>query len=519
MAGDASGFSFKDLVELFFLYGPFFITLFIMIYGIRHAKAALDTAGNSKPRDKDAVHFSRQIYVSVWIFSGILVIACCTWWFKNYDQESKKKFVKHMDISDAQPTDRFEPRSDHVFVRTSEINDPSRRRDEIVVINEKPFVENDEIEIVHKKGNDPISVFPVRISDLGAVNRTSYKLVLNNGLYQLKPKHPPLSHALAKVAGFPGINSAYAAELRTIESKPLSRSMDRNVEKISKENARPRPEFTEKSIAKSSGSASGRATSAAPSTVAPTVVAPAPLSAPSPTLQQDYWVGQLGQKRQTIGRQLEALDAMANMLNSNSATLDLLRAVPGSENRGETVLSLLLNLAKHQDKLLAYKANLLLEKNHYDRLLVAVTAANSVTTPDNQRQILLALTEQQWQMIASIAPAPQKNNVTMQQTTYAKRSNPVGSATMDGTKYFALISWPALTEKQVDCAAEKIFRHNIESVSLAGEQQNIKKNRSVALVFDSRAEASIFADSISVCGARTEFVYHGDRRLAAAIAR
>ena len=131
-----------------------------------------------------------------------------------------------------------------------------------------------------------------------------------------------------------------------------------------------------------------------------------------------------------------------------------------------------------------------------------MTAANSVTSPDNQRQILLALTEKQWEMIANMSPATQKSGVTLQQTNYAKKSNPVASATLDGTKYFALISWPMLTGKQVNCAAEKIFRHNIDSASLATEQKNIKNNRSVALVFDSRAEASIFADSIGVCGAK-----------------
>ena len=88
----------------------------------------------------------------------------------------------------------------------------------------------------------------------------------------------------------------------------------------------------------------------------------------SPVVQLDYWAGQLSQKRQTIGRQLEALDALTNILGNNRTALDLLRGIPGSETKGETLLSLLLNLAKHQDKLLAYKAGQLLEKKRLSAL-------------------------------------------------------------------------------------------------------------------------------------------------------
>ncbi len=479
----ATGFSLKDGVELFFLYGPFFITLFIMIYGIRQAKGALDKADDANPPRQDALRLYRRIYVAVWVFSGALVVACCAWWFVNFDNESKKKYVLRMDISDAQPTDRFEPKTEGVFVRTQDINDPDLRRDEFVVVQEKPFLDGDEIEIVHKKGGDAVFRYPIRLADLKEKKGSAFRLKLENGQYQLVPKQSQPVPANKSAAELFGVTSAHAQSGHTIiYSKRIEPAavVDQNA-----------------GLAKPGAS----------------LTMPA-ANSPAPATIQDYWADQLSRKRQTIGRQIEALDALDASLAKDRAAIDLLRPIAAAEIKGETLLSLLLNLSRHQDKLLAYKAQRLLEKTSYTSSVIKV-ATTTGYSPEVQRQALIALNEKQWKGIGAEVSALDKASVSRQQANFAKTPTPVPSATFDGTKYYALVTWPALIESQTKCLAEKLKQQKSESGSSVVDLGNISKGSSVSFTFDSRADATVFADSVKGCGAKTEFVYFGDKRLAA----
>ena len=482
MTTGATGFSLKGLVEVFFLYGPFFITLFIMIYGIRQAKGALDKADDANPPRQEALRLYRRIYVAVWVFSGALVVACCAWWFVNFDNESKKKYVLRMDISDAQPTDRFEPKTEGVFVRTQDINDPDLRRDEFVVVQEKPFLDDDEIEIVHKKGGDAVFRYPIRLSDIKDKKGSAFRLKFENGQYQLVPKQPLAVPATKSAAEFFGIASAHAQSGRSI-------IYGKRIE---------------------------------PAAINPNAVLPklgASLStpaakSPTPATLQDYWADQLSRKRQTIGRQIEALDALDAPLARDRAGIDLLRPIAEAETKGETLLSLLLNLSRHQDKLLAYKAQRLLEKANYTSAVIKVATATGYS-PELQRQALIALNEKQWKGIGAEVSALDKASVTRQQASFAKTPTPVPSATFDGTKYYALVTWPALIENQARCLIEKLSQQKRESGLPVIDQRNISTGSAMSFTFDSRADATVFADSVKGCGAKTEFVYFGDKRLAA----
>ncbi len=64
------------------------------------------------------------------------------------------------------------------------------------------------------------------------------------------------------------------------------------------------------------------------------------------------------------------------------------------------------------------------------------------------------------------------------------------------------------------------WRHNkFDAASLRDQQRRMREPGAIALAFDSRAEATVFADSVKSCGAKIDFVYQGDKRLAAAAAR
>ena len=478
----ASGFSLKDGVELFFLYGPFFITLFIMIYGIRQAKGALDKAEDANPPRQDALRLYRRIYVAVWVFSGALVVACCAWWFVNFDNESKKKYVLRMDISDAQPTDRFEPKTEGVFVRTQDINDPDLRRDEFVVVQEKPFLDGDEIEIVHKKGGDAVFRYPIRLADLKEKKGSAFRLKFENGQYQLVPKQPLAIPATKSAAEFFGIASAHAQSSRSI-------IYGKRIEPAA--------------VDQNAGLAKPGASLAMPAA-----------NSPTPAKIQDYWADQLSRKRQTIGRQIEALDALDASLARDRAAIDLLRPIAEAETKGETLLSLLLNLSRHQDKLLAYKAQRLLEKSNYTSSVIKVATATGYA-PEVQRQALIALNEKQWKGIGAEVSALDKASVSRQQANFAKTPTPVPSATFDGTKYYALVTWSALSENQAKCLTAKLNLQKSGGGSPVVDQGNISTGSAMSFTFDSRADATVFADSVKGCGGKTEFVYFGDKRLSA----
>ena len=475
--------SFGDWAAVFFLYGPFFITLFIMIYSVRQAKMAVDKADQARPRDAEAARLFRRIYLGVWIFSAILVVSCCTWWFINYSSESGKKYVWHLDISNAQPTDRLEPNSTGVFARTQNAGDPDLRHDEFVVVKEKSPKANEVIEIVHKKGADAVYTYPIRVADLSQNEEASFKLVFDNGRYQLMPKHPLTVPNGKSTTELLGVSLAYAEIRNPIVGKPVD--------------VKPSTPFV------------GAQKFSLPSKNSATAQAASPLSL------QDFWSDQLIQKRQTIGRQIEALEALEELQIKNQNAIELLRPVATSEIKGETLLSALLNLSRHQDKLLAFKAQRLLDKTNYLSSVIKVATATNDISPEVQRQVLIALNEKQWESVANEVAAQQKVNISRQQKIYSKTATPVPSATYDGTRYFSVISWPILSDSQTKCLAEKVYRHNLDASSLAEEQREIAKGNTIGIVFDTRAEAAVFADSVKTCGAKTDFVYRGDKRLSA----
>src|SRR5262249_41146071 len=136
------------------------------------------------------IQYLRRMNTGIWIFTGFLVVATCTWWVLRKDVESTKAYVVRIDISDAQPTDILEPFSDNLFYRNQNPLDAARRKDVSVAVAERPFRLKQPLVIIHKKGADATSGvrFTVPIDkDLLDQRVAEYKLVLNTekGKYEL----------------------------------------------------------------------------------------------------------------------------------------------------------------------------------------------------------------------------------------------------------------------------------------------------------------------------------------------
>ncbi len=482
MSPDTLDKSLVDWVKLFFDYGPFFITLFFLIFGVRFAQRALGEAeavlarasAERGPHAVDRVRYYRRIYAGVWLFSALLVVVSCVWWIARKEIDGTKDYVFRIDVSDVQPSDRLEPYSESLFHRTVDEFDATRRRDTFVAVNEKPLEADQQLVIVHKKGGDaPVgNKYSLKLTKEALSRKSmSFRLTFKDGLYSLEEDRPAAPSKVV-LSDLLGIGSAFAGK----EQKSVIRA-----ESINYRNAPTM--FTESS----SGSMVRDARTATQA---------------------------LLDENSSLSKQIAAIDVLEKALASGEV-IDFLQAKPGNGAgaKGETMLSYLLTLSRHEDRLLSYKARRLLEKADYLTIVTAIASSQTRLDAAVEKRVLLSLAPADWKAVEERLQRQNTKLPAQQASIVSKANPPLPSATVDGTKYYAKVSWSNLSAQQAECLADKLYRQNSDASSVAEEKKLIASRSVRGLAFDNKSESLVFANAVESCGAKTEFLYKSDARL------
>jgi hypothetical protein len=461
--------------RLFFEFGPFFITLLIMLVFLRSASRELsDAVAKNAPQQE--VRFRRLVYGGIWLFAGTLILISVAWWLWRKEQEANTQYVVRFDISDAQPTDVLAPASDDFYYSNRDVTDADRRRDTFVAISEKPFKPMQQFVIVHKKGFDAERGFKYLVTidkDVLKERRASYRLVLRDGNYELAPIQS--SHASVD-QDWQLIGVAFAGEA------------------ISRPNI-PAQQWT-----------------------------PPPKSMPpqsqglprnSQAADAELAVRVLLNEKSSVARLIDALDILSGEVR-NGRRINLLqtRAASGSDGE-ESLLSYLLTLSHHEDRLLAFKSKDLLERTDYIRIIVKAASGETGVAPSVERRILASLSPSDWTAVEGRMKTDRISvPASKVESRSAKGAAPIPSATEEGTQYYSLTSWGKLTTDQAKCLAGVIYRESDDPrTTLASAEGFVESRNGYALSFKTKSEAIVYAGLASKCGAKTEFVYRRDKRL------
>lgn len=466
--------------RLFFEFGPFFITLLIMLVFLRSASKELGEAV-AKNAPQQEVRFRRRIYGGIWLFVGTLILISVAWWLWRKEQETSMQYVVRFDISDAQPTDVLAPESDDFYYRNRDVNDADLRRDTFVAIADKPFKPMQQFFIVHKKGPDAVKglKYPVTIDkDVLKERRASYRLTFKEGSYELVPIQ---SQHIADDANVRLIGAAYAADISTRPSIPAQQWAPLPIKP-----SLPRPQQSQY---------------------------PPPIATGS-TPEAELAVRALLDEQSSVARLIDALDELSSeAINGRSINVLQTRTATGQRSE-ESLLSYLLTLSHHEDKLLAFKAKDLLERTDYVGVVVKAASGETRIDPAVERRILASLSPSDW---TAIEARMKKDRVSVQapkvDNRVVKGAAPIPSATVEGTQYYGLTTWERLTPDQTRCLSGVIYRQSDAPGTAASAQGFVESKKGYAMSFKTKSEAIVYADLVSKCGAKTEFVYKKDKRL------
>lgn len=462
--------------KLFFEYGLFFITLVFILIVARGAGKSLQAAVDAKA-DEGTIRYQRRMNTGIWIFTCFLVLATCAWWIVRKDIESTKAFVVRLDISDAQPTDILEPFSDNMFYRNQDPLDAARRKDTFVAVAEKPFRLKQPLVIIHKKGTDAaVAVrYTVPVDEAMLKERNAeYKLVLNpqKGKYELVAASAAGPSTASSI-----ISSAFAMQPSVISGERITL-----------------PPSAVQSL---------------PQQAPLRAVRPSADVLPSSRVEADAATVLLNETS-SVYRQIQALDALIDA-TARDAPPDFFKKRAGTD---ETLLSYLITLSHHQDKLLRYKAQTLLQRADAVGAVAKVATGKSRQAQDVDRRILASLEPSDWNLVEQRL---RKEGAIVADANVARRggASPVPSATVDGTQYYGLTTWAKLNGPQASCLANVVYRQNDVQGARPDEALGFVQSRNgFAFTFRTKSEAIVFADAAQKCGASTQFVYKGDPKLA-----
>lgn len=462
--------------QLFLDYGPFFIILVLILVVARMLGNNLQDAMKN-PADTRTISFCRWMYAGNLVFTALLVIGVSVWWVQKKGVESSKEFVVRIDISDAQPTDVLEPFSDELFYRNRDSKDAAKRKDTFVAVAEKPFQPQQVFEIVHRKGPDaPTGVrFQVPLDAPLLKSRfAAYRLALNpqKGEYELvavsSPAHP---------AALSFISSAFAGNAAVIQGQPIA---------------------------------------IPPSAVQSPIQSPiqsaiqSPLRAPQMRASEADPATALLAETGSVYRQIDALDGLLAAVQRGSPP-NLFQRRKGSD---ETLLSYLITLSHHEDQQLRYKARAVLQRMDYLSAVAAIAVGESRQPEEVDRRVLASLDPSDWEAVEQHlrktgAPLPDRNSAPR------RGGSPIPSATADGTQYYGVTTWSSLNGEQSKCLANVVFRQNDVTGARPDEALGfVQSRKGFSFTFRTKSEAIVFADAARRCGASTEFLYQGDKKLA-----
>jgi hypothetical protein len=209
----------------------------------------------------------------------------------------------------------------------------------------------------------------------------------------------------------------------------------------------------------------------------------------------------LQEESTAVGLKIATLDSI--MQSSNPAGFLSVRT-----NKEPSALTLL-DLSRHTDKELAYKAQQLLRIAQFDAKMINDLGSKDEQTEQAAEEALFRMEKSRAQRILDRAPIPeaQKKRLDNEVENGARTRLPIPTGTSQGDRYYIQAEWN--TASAVQCVY-RLFAQ--EDFSFARQEQSSatkgkpETKSIISNVYDSKAKALGAYDEILRCHARPKFV-------------
>jgi len=211
-------------------------------------------------------------------------------------------------------------------------------------------------------------------------------------------------------------------------------------------------------------------------------------------------VSLLQDSRTPVGAKIDALDRL-NALDAAS-----LKAYAQAVTDREPFALTLIELSRHSDKELAYKAKTLADKAGVDATLAAQLNSPTAEVRGGAQKAVLRVTPERAERIIQQAPNSARNRTLASEVQTGDKQRvlrPVGSA--GGDRYYVKANWDPNNQRVVSCLTG-LFQRELMSARSPQDEQKLMAGKSERLVFWYTKEWALsMADKIDACGAKASF--------------
>jgi hypothetical protein len=230
----------------------------------------------------------------------------------------------------------------------------------------------------------------------------------------------------------------------------------------------------------------------------------APIAQQAQKMQGRNWPAQVLQNSSSdVGAKIAALDEV-NRMPASALTAP-------SEPGHEPFLATLLDLTRHSDKEVSYKATEALKKVNLDDYISQKIQSHSKRDRADAQQIFLKLGEPDTTRILSkVSPAKSTELRTLMSQANAYQVVPTASP--QGDRYYVKASWNPGDAKTVDCLTT-LFNSELITNRTLDQERALMKNRNTRLVYWYDKDWSVnIAKKIRGCGGNASFVRAGSAK-------
>jgi len=213
------------------------------------------------------------------------------------------------------------------------------------------------------------------------------------------------------------------------------------------------------------------------------------------------FIAVLQDSRSDVGNKIVALERLNQL--STSALEDCFRVV----NRPEPLLATILDLTRHSDKELSYRANELVKKIDFDSYLVRQLQSPDTDMRRSAERVLLKLDSTVAKQILGRVPKQRSAELVAKLGSQSNTQQLMPTASPQGDRYYVKATWDPRNSSTVDCLT-KLFNRELTSNRTLDQERSLMKTRGERLVYwYDKAWSTYITKEIRSCGGSATFVH------------
>ena len=459
----------KQSAELAYQYGPFFFSLLFLVsisrWSYRNYNAACKRT--NPPASEKEISALKNTYLTSFFVGTVLVLASVIWWFLFRPQ----RYYFGGEIKSLEQYDNLQSDSESIFFRSHYETAPYYQQFSqtayFLIVGDKPFSPGDGFDLDLYKGT---------------FNKEKITQDRNILHVEYDPKDPSPIYEL---------DCCDKKGQYTLKKTSTQRSSFLNETVVY---AAPSPQEADAGNARSSSSKPK--TSSARVTVELT----SPLKDPSADIGE----------RSLILQRLQSLDreALAKALDDDDS----------ATNASDDPLVLtILDLTRHSDKQLAYRARSVLAQLDVNLYIAARLVSSNEGTRRSAERILFRVDTTMAGQILQLAKSKGWKSATIEQEIESGEKTrvlvptwiPAEKSHNAGDWYFLKVMWNPADHHTLDCLTKLFHKELISQRTIEQERELMKQKNGVRYIYWDEAWVLKLSDSVADCGAKFAFVHPG----------